>query len=150
MCALTGVTLGLIQPGKGHSEVTENGNRKSVTYTARAAAPSWQSSCITRTGKNVLLLFLLMPTLYQGQASNKAVCKLFFTFSMSHCSFFSLGKETALGSHAVCFFENILCFMVFKGILWYLKLFYDSWCWMYNFSATTLLPTFFWTSWLTF
>lgn len=40
MCALTGVTLGLIQPGKGHSEVTENGNRKSVMYTARATTAS--------------------------------------------------------------------------------------------------------------
>lgn len=57
MCALSGVTLGLIQPGKGHSEVTENGNRKSVMYTARATAPSWQSSCITRTGKQSVAAF---------------------------------------------------------------------------------------------
>lgn len=93
----------------------------------------------------VLLLFLLMPTLYQWQASIKAVCKLFFTFCISHCSSFSLEKETALGSHAVCFFENILCFMVFKGVSWYLKLFYDSWCWMYKTTSQLQLsfPRFF-------
>lgn len=140
------MTLGPIQPGKGHSEVTaENGDRKSVRYTARATAPSWQSSWITRSGNKVSLLFLLMPTSYRGQASIKAVCKLFFTFSVSHCSFFSLEKETTLGSHAVCFFENILCFMVFKGALWYLKLFYDSSCWMYKtiFQLQLSFPCFF-------
>lgn len=49
---LAGVKSGLIQPGKEDLQVTgECGDRKSVRYTARALAPSWQSLCTTRSGE---------------------------------------------------------------------------------------------------
>lgn len=118
MCALTGVISGPIQPGKGDPEVTgEHGNRKSVRHTPGLQLLHGRVHVLQGVGNEVLLLFLLMPTLHQGQASIKTACELLFTFSISDCSFFCLEKETTLGSHAVCFFENILCFMVFKGIL---------------------------------
>lgn len=66
------------------------------------------------------LPFLLMPTSYRGQASIKAVCKLFFTFSVSHCSFFysSLWKKKQLCVHRLFAFLKIFC------ALWYLKVLY--------------------------
>lgn len=64
MCALTGVTSGLIQPGKGDSQVTgECGDMKSVRYTDRAAAPSWQSSH-TRNGEQSVAVFSSRAPIY--------------------------------------------------------------------------------------
>lgn len=58
MCSLTGVTSGPIQPGKEDSQVTgECGDRKSVRYTARAMAPSWQCSLTTRSGEQGVAAF---------------------------------------------------------------------------------------------
>lgn len=109
--ALTGVTLALIQPGKGHLEVTgENDNSKPVGYTVRVTAPSWQSSCITRSGKQGVTAFSSNAHLIPRTSLHQSSCKLFFTFSISYCSFFSLEKETTGFTYCTLFGK---CFVVY-------------------------------------
>lgn len=126
MCAFTGVILGQIQPGKGDPEVTgEHGNRKSVRHTPGLRLLHGRVHALQGVGNEVLLLFLLMPTLHQGQASIKTACEysLLFLYLIAHSS---VWKRKQLWVRMLSAFLKIFC------VLWYLKVFYDSSCWMYK------------------